>query len=310
MRTSMVGGALVTALALATTAVAPTAWALPSHPVTTAPSAVSLPARHAPQAAAVTKLLVVMEENEGTSAYGQMPYLKRLSTTYGTATGYSGLVHPSLGNYLAIVSGQGTGTCGLHDPVPALCPQPGASVFGQALASGRTATTYAESMVTPCQPKNSTRYAPRHNPWAYFTAESLACLAHDVPLGTTTSGALRSDIAAGALPNAGMVVPNLIHDAHDGTLGQADAWLRTWMPRIMSGPDYRSGRLAVVITFDEGSANSQNVPFVMVHRSLSHRVVTTRFTHYALCRLFTDILGTRPLGAGSTQPGLQKAFGL
>ena len=258
----------------------------------------------------VSKLLVIVEENETIQAYTEMPYLKSLSTRYGTATGYTGLVHPSLGNYLAMVSGQGSGTCGLRDPLPAVCPQSGSTVFGQALSAGLTATTYAESMTTPCQSTNSTRYAARHNPWAYFTAERSVCVAHDVPAGTTTSGALRSDIDAGTLPDAGMLVPDLVNDAHDGTLGEADAWLQRWMPQIMAGPDYRSGRLAVVITFDEGAGTNQNVPFVIVHPSLTGKVVSTPYTHYGLARLYADVLGLPPLHDAATEPGLRAAFGL
>lgn len=261
-------------------------------------------------APSVSKLLVIVEENETTAAYAQMPYLKSLSSHYGTATGYTGLVHPSLGNYLAMVSGQGSGTCGLSDPLPASCPQSEATVFGHALSAGRTATIYAESMTTPCQGTNSNPYAARHNPWAYFAAERSLCAAHDVPAGTTTSGALRSDIDAGTLPNAGLIVPNLVNDAHDGTLGQADHWLHQWVPQIMAGPDYRAGRLAVVITFDEGAGTNQNIPFVIVHPSLTAKVITTRYTHYGLARLYTDILGLAPLQAGATEPGLRAAFGL
>ena len=48
----------------------------------------------------VTKLMVIMEENETTSAYDGMPYLKSLSETYGKAINYTGLTHPSEGNYI------------------------------------------------------------------------------------------------------------------------------------------------------------------------------------------------------------------
>lgn len=258
----------------------------------------------------VTKLLVVVEENETTAAFAQMPYLRSLANAYGNATRFSGLTHPSAGNYLAMVSGQGTATCGLRDPLPALCPQSGPTVFGRALAAGLSAKTYGESMETPCQATNSNPYAARHNPWTYFIDERSKCALFNVGAGTTSSGALRSDIDAGSMPNAGMLIPNLLNDAHDGPLDQADDWLRSWMPRIMNGADYQSGRLAVVITFDEGAGANQNIPFVVVHRSLSGDVVSAPFTHYGLSRLYTDVLGVSPLGAGSTEPGLRKAFGL
>jgi phosphatidylinositol-3-phosphatase len=263
-----------------------------------------------PPPSSVTKLMVIWEENHPTSAYGGMPYLASLSDKYGKATGYSGLVHPSLGNYLAAVSGQGAGTCGLNDPLPAACPQSGSSVFGQAIRAGKTAGSYEESMSSNCERTNAGSYAARHNPWAYFTDETAMCQQGDVPLGSTTSGALLSDVRGGTLPNASLVTPNLLDDAHSGTLQQADSWLAQWMPVIMAGPDYQSGRLAIVITFDEGIGTDQTVPFVLVHPSVSHQVVSAPFDQYALCRLYDDVLGVPALNAAAGEPGLGAAFGL
>jgi phosphatidylinositol-3-phosphatase len=263
-----------------------------------------------PPSSSVTKLMVIWEENHPTSAYGSMPYLASLSDKYGKATNYSGLVHPSLGNYLAAVSGQGAGTCGLSDPLPAACAQSGASVFGQAVRAGKTAGSYEESMSSNCQRTNSDTYAARHNPWAYFTDETASCQQGDVPLGSTTSGALLSDVQGGTLPNASLVTPNLVDDAHGGSLQQADDWLARWMPVIMAGPDYQSGRLAIVITFDEGVGTDQTVPFVLVNPSVSHQVVSAPFDQYALCRLYDDVLGVPALNAAAGAPGLGAAFGL
>jgi hypothetical protein len=66
------------------------------------------------------------------------------------------------------------------------------------------------------------------------------------------------------------VTPNLCNDAHDATcagpnvegttnaagqniggLVAADLWLKHWMPMIMKSPAYRSGKLLIVLTFDE-----------------------------------------------------------
>jgi acid phosphatase len=196
----------------------------------------------------------------------------------------------------------------LRDPLPAACPQPGRTVFGQALGAGKTAKSYAETMTSNCKKSNNTGYAARHNPWVYFPAEAAACSQRDVPLSNSTS-ALRTDARNGTLPNAGMVIPNLTNDAHDGSLLQADSWLRNWMPIVMAGPDYQAGRLAVVVVFDEGSS-TQTVPFVVVSPRESHRVVAGAFNHYALCRLFDDVLGVAPLNAAAGAPGLAVAFGL
>lgn len=258
----------------------------------------------------VSKLMVIMEENRTTSAYEGMPYLTALSNTYGKATAYKGLTHPSEGNYIAIISGQGATTCGLTNPLPTACPQPGGTVFGQALGAGKTAKTYAESMTSNCQLTNSTLYAVRHNPWVYFASEATPCSSLDVTLETTPSGALATDIDSGQLPNVSMVVPNLMNDAHDGTLQQADDWLASWMPRLMAGPDYQQGRLAIVITFDEGVGSNQNIPFVLVHPAVSQVVVPQPYDHYGLTRFYDDVLGVAPLNAAATEPGLKASFGL
>lgn len=271
---------------------------------------VVLPPAGAGSTQPITKLMVVWEENHTSAVLSQMPYLSSLGQKYGQATQYSGVTHPSLGNYLVAASGQGASTCGLRDPLPSACPQSGPTVFRQALDSGATAKTYAESMTANCQRTNSTNYAARHNPWVYFTDDTTACQQYDVPLGTLSSGALRSDVDNGNLPNVSMVVPNLLDDAHNGTPQDADTWLSQWLPVVMAGPDFTSGKLAVVVTFDEGVSTNQVVPFVLVSQSVSQRVVSSVGDHYALCRLYSDVLHVAPLTGCAAAPSLQSAFGL
>jgi hypothetical protein len=300
--------ALVTAVCAGTVAQSTqTAAGASSDDASTRPSATTRPPPVG-KLPAVTKLLVIWEENHTTSAYTSMQYLASLAGTYGKATHYVGVVHPSLGNYLAATSGQGAGTCGMRDPSPAACPQPGHTVFGQALGAGKTAKSYAEAMTSNCKKTGNPGYVAHHNPWVYFKAEAASCGRLDVPLSSSTS-ALRTDARNGTLPNAGMVVPNMTDDAHNGTLAQADRWLRTWVPVVMAGPDYQAGRLAVVVVFDEGTF-SQTVPFVVVNRRESHRIVTGAFSQYSLCRMYDDVLGLRPLNAAAGAPGLATAFGL
>ena len=78
----------------------------------------------------------------------------------------------------------------------------------------------------------------------------------------------------------------------------------------MAGPDYQAGRLAIVVTFDEGIGTNQNIPFVVVHPSLDNVVVTQAYDHYGLTRMYDDVLGVPPLNAAATHPGLKAAFGL
>jgi hypothetical protein len=258
----------------------------------------------------VSKILVIMEENHNAGQvfpHG-MPYLWRLARTYGHATAWRAMTHPSLPNYLAIFSGSS-----FNDPQDCSpgsgCTYPGPSVFGQALLAGATARSYEESMPRPCDQASSGTYDVNHNPWAYIPGEAAQCRANDVPSGTTAAGALVSDVRGGTLPAIGLITPNLIHDAHDGTLAQADDWLRSWIPVLMSGPDWRSGHLAIVVAFDEGDT-ANHVPFVLIAPGASGAVIRKPVDHYALTRLIDKVIGAQPLRQAATAPNLAGRFGL
>ena len=261
-----------------------------------------------------TKVLVVIEENHSyTQMRTQMPYLAGLSRAYGYATQWRAVTHPSEPNYLAIAGGS---TFGITDDKPPSAHRArlasATSVFDQALSKGRTAATYAESMPTSCDRQNypsrggSTQYAVRHNPWSYFPHGRTQCRAHDVALTR-----FASDAAADRLPNVGFLIPNLDHDAHDGSLATADTWLRHTLASVLSSSDFAEHRLVVVVTADEDDRRSGNLVLTSVLTpALSHKVVHTPLTHYSLTRFLDQVIGARPLRRARTAPDLAAAFGL
>jgi acid phosphatase len=260
------------------------------------------------------KVLVFIEENhtEG-QALAQMPYLASMGRDYGKATDYKAITHPSLPNYLAIAGGSTFGVT--DDSGPSEHPIAGKSVFDQAIAAGRTARIYAESMPSNCYRADHAPYSVRHNPWTYFTDSGprANCAANDVPSGSPTSGRLRSDILAGNLPATGLMVPNLCDDAHNSgcSLARADAYLKSWMQLIKSGPDWTSGRLTVIVTFDEDDRSADNtVAFVVADPRLHGKTVTIAANHYSLTRWLDINAGAAPLNKAVTAAGLKTAFGL
>jgi acid phosphatase len=233
-----------------------------------------------------------------------MPYTFSLARRFGYASSYYAITHPSLPNYIAIASGQTYGIS--DDDPPSAHPLRGDTVFGQALAQGRTAGVYADGMATTCATQSQGTYAVKHNPWAYFVDERSSCRAHDVPIGR-----LWDDVRRGDLPDVGMVVPDICHDAHDCGLSVADAWVRTLMSRIFDGPDWKSGHLAVVVTADEDDGSAGNrVLTVVIHPSQRHHVVSERLDHYALTRLYEDVAGAPYLHHARTAASMAEAFGL
>jgi acid phosphatase len=258
--------------------------------------------------AAVTKLLVVTLENHSLREMrSEMPATFAFARKYGFATSYRAITHPSLPNYLAIAGGSTFGVT--DDDSPASHRLQGPSVFGQAIDAGKTAKVYAEGMPGACALEpGGRRYAVKHNPWAYFVDERPSCRRYDVPLDR-----LATDVAAGDLPNAGLVVPDLCHDAHDADcdLGDADDWLKDEMGAVLAGPDFASGHLAVVITADEDDRSQGNLVLTTVlHPSQQGHVVRTPLTHYSLTGLYDRVLGVRLLRRAARAPSMAKAFGL
>jgi phosphatidylinositol-3-phosphatase len=262
-----------------------------------------------------TKVLTFVEENHTYQQMrDQMPYLFSLAQTYGYSTNWHAIMHPSLPNYVAMVGGSTFGIT--KDGLPAaMAPLVGdaKSVFDQAIEAGGTAKTYAESMPTNCKLTNTTLYAVRHNPWAYFGASRDRCNTFDVPMGTPTSGAMASDIASNSLPNAGFAIPNLINDAHNSDLPTADNWLKGWLPQMLASDDFTSGRLVIILTADEDDrtvGNKNKVLTVVLWAGLQAKASNYYLTHYSLTRYYAQVLGVTPLLNGATAPDMKTAFGL
>ena len=100
------------------------------------------------------------------------------------------------------------------------------------------------------------QYAARHDPFVYFHSiiDTPECDKRVVSLPT-----LEHDLGAvDTTPNYSLISPNLCNDGHDapcvdgkpGGLVSADAWLSTWVPKILDSPAFKADGL-LVITFDE-----------------------------------------------------------
>lgn len=265
-----------------------------------------------------TKVMVIAEENEEASAVigsPDAPYLTRLAATYGQATnmqaGYPTQC-PSLAAYLIITSGSQHGVC--DDGNPSKHQVSGLNIFQQVADAGLQWREYAESMPSSCARTNTVLYLVRHAPPPYYTSEKSRCQSWDVALGSTSSGALRSDLRSG-LPAYSFVTPNACNDMHgadgctSGKVKRGDSWLATWMPIIIGSPDFQQGRLLVVITWDEGSKSSNHIPTVLVGRTISGKKPSTAYTHCSTLRTTEDILGLARIGCAATASSFAYSFG-
>lgn len=292
-------------VAAACSAAAPAAYRhAPDRPA--APSAVTTTAQAA--SSHVTKVLVIAEENHSYSQIigsPQAPYINRTAQQYGLATNYNSgtpTSDQSMPSYFLMTAGTTFGVT--RDCVPSGCSQSGDNVFHQADGAGGW-RAYAESMPSDCYPKDTPLYVPRHAPAPFYTDVASQCRQWDVPLT-----ALPGDLSRGLPGRYSFVAPNLVHDMHSASVAQGDQWLSTWLPKILAGADYRAGRLAVVVTWDEGSHTDNHVATIVISPSTQHLRVGTAYTHASLLRTCEEILGVPLLPGAATAPSMRSAFHL
>ncbi|MGH9069228.1 MAG: alkaline phosphatase family protein [Acidimicrobiales bacterium] len=236
------------------------------------------------------------------------PYENRLARQCGLATNYHAVTHPSLPNYLAATGGSTAGVS--TDVVPGSTHITSGSIFSQLTKAGRTWMAYDESMPHNCALSPSGEYAVRHNPAAYYLDIRSQCATRDVPLGTTSSGAWPKAASGDSLPSFSFVTPNLIHDMHDGSVAQGDAWLQGFLTAFLKSPAYRAGHTVVFVTWDEGESDNHVATIVVAPSTPAGTRSGRRFTHYSLLRTAEDLLGLPPLGQAASAAPMVSAFHL
>lgn len=169
------------------------------------------------------------------------------------------------------------------------------------------------------------QYAAKHNPFVYFHTiidHKKYCDSRVVNLDHLTTDLAKLD----STPNFVYITPNLCHDGHDapckngepGGLISADAFLRTWVPRIVESPAFKQDGL-LIITFDEGNdggacCNEKPLPggpqpggkigpgggrigAVLLSPYIAPGTQSeTAYNHYSLLRTLEDIFGLSHLG--------------
>ena len=158
-------------------------------------------------------------------------------------------------------------------------------------------------------------YAARHNPPVYYASVAADCSRWDQPLGAPGSGPLAADVAAGTLPAFSVVTPDVDDDMHDGTVAGGDKWLARWLPVVTSGSDYRDGRLAILIVWDEGGGSGNDLSHVpLLVLSASTRPGTRLgepIGEASVLRAAEDLTGVSThLGTAASSPSILTGFGL
>jgi phospholipase C len=254
-------------------------------------------------------VVVVVEENHSYSSVignSAMPYINGLAQQYGLAAQYYGNAHPSLPNYLMMTTGlmqtsSDTFSGTISDD----------NVIRELAKAGKSWKCYAESLPSTGPATDVYPYVRRHNPFSY-----LSDLQGNTPQSANivASTQLATDIVNNSLPQYSFVAPNLLNDAHDGSLAQADAWLKANIAPLIASPAFQASGL-LIITFDEGDQSDiahggGHVATVIVSsKSKKNYTSQTVYQHQSLLRLTLAAsgVGTFP-GAAAIAPDMTEFF--
>jgi hypothetical protein len=161
-------------------------------------------------------------------------------------------------------------------------------------------------------------YATRHNPFVYYHSllDLGDCDANDGALGQL-EGDLKSARSTASLS---YIAPNLCNDGTEspcvdgspGGLPAADAFLATWVPKILASPAYRADGLLIVafagdvtLPADPAAPPAADAPvrdgaLLVSKYAQAGGTGATAYDPYALLRSIEDLFALRPLARAAT----------
>lgn len=241
----------------------------------------------------IEHIVIVIEENHsGAEIVGNSsaPFINLLARLGANLTQYYAIEHPSEPNYLDLFSGSNQGI--RDDSCPHLFS--GDNLASELIKQKYTFAGYSEDLpavgFTGCSnarfglPWGST-YARKHNPWVNF-----------LNLPSSVNQPMQNfpkDFSQ--LPTLSFVIPNVQHDMHNGTIEQADIWLKNTMSSYVEWATTHNSLL--IVTWDEDDNSQRNlVPTLMVGPMIQPGTYNESSNHYQLLRTLEDLYGLPYLG--------------
>jgi hypothetical protein len=324
-RIALTVGAMLTAAAAAAATLVPASASTTSVQISTASPCVG--------AATPTQwdhvALLVFENRSYAQIVGNTtdaPYLNSLINACASSKGMHQVSDISLPNYIALTSGytgcdraDASGVCTHENPItsnrsPSIWPQAQASLFE---LLGDQAQEVEELEPSNCYLKGSGDFIINHAPFQFYTRAATLCRQYAVPFHPATAA---PDPLAKKFNLLTPARRGIMHGGYPSSLSQrtkaGDSWAAQVIPQLIASAEYQAGKTAIIITWDEGSKASTQLPFIFISPSTDPGSVSTvAYNHYSTLKGIEQMLGvTRLLGhAGDpavTSISRDPAFGL
>lgn len=234
-------------------------------------------------------IVIVVEENK---AYSQIigsnstPYINTLANdpySVNFTRSYA-TTHPSQPNYLDLYSGWKQGVT--DDNNPANDPFTTPNLGRQLIDAGKSFATYSQSL--PYTGYNGTTwgaYARKHNPAANWMGTGRNQIS---PQTNKPFSEFPADYSK--LPTVSFVIPNLNRDMHDGTIAEADRWLKDNLDGYIQWA--KTHNSLFILTFDEDDdKHSNHITTIFCGPMVRAGNDTITINHYRLLRTIEDMYG-------------------
>lgn len=273
----------------------------------------------APAPSPFSHVFVIVMENTGyAQAIGNpnLPTLNALARKYGLATNYTGVAHPSLPNYVALLFGSTFGSRS-NDPSQSFGGDNLALQLERASLSWRG---YFQGLPSVGWNGGAAgNYGKKHNP--FMLSADIAGNAKRRE-NVVKLDALSADLNSGKAPNFALIVPDVCHDMHGalncfwepGLQRMGDAFIKTWTEKIMASSAW-TGNAAIVITFDESEGGDKTggggkLATVVITKEGPRGVKSAQpYNHYSLLRTLQDGWGLPPLREAEKAAPMTDLFG-
>lgn len=251
------------------------------------------------------------------------PFLQAIAKNYSLATQYSAIAHPSLPNYLALISGQqfppwSAGDCGTSGDKGSCSAGNNVNLVDRLEAAHLTWKAYVEDYPAGGAGKlyssggcylgeeEPTNYLARHVPFLYFAdivdnpsrCERIVRANSVVASSQETDDVLLKDLNSTATSSNYMwLTPNVLDDMHDTNATYGDRYISKMVPAILSSHIFRTEKAALFVIFDEGV---DQYPSDFVYAVWAGPVVKTGYrsatfyTHYSFLSTIEQNWGLAP----------------
>lgn len=238
------------------------------------------------------KVVIVVLENKSLHTimgHPKAPYINALARKGALLTNSHGVTHPSQPNYFALFAGR---TLGVKTN---FCPQgpfDGENLYTSLESVGRSFAAFSQGL--PAVGSDvcvADWYERKHNPVPSFS---------NVPATANRPLSMFPKKNFAKLPTVSLVVPDELHNMHDGPIGKSDQWLRARLGGYVRWAKENDSLL--VITFDEdGNDTPDNrIPTILYGPMVKPGKYRQFVSHYNVLRTTLDMYDA-PLVGRSAQ---------